>query len=93
LQQLEGYITVLSFTSNTFIKIVVARLMAALEKDFRPQQAGFCPGRLYLEHIFTLRQILEQSNEWNMLLYISVIDFKFGEGALWCSSLIQGHAV
>ncbi|PVD20130.1 hypothetical protein C0Q70_20624 [Pomacea canaliculata] len=52
------------------------RLTATLEKDLRPQQAGFRPGRSCSEHIFILRQILEQSNEWNTPLYINFIDLE-----------------
>ena len=69
-------ITLLSLTSKVFSRIVMSRLTAALEKDLRPQQAGYRPGRSGSEHIFTLRQILEQSNEWNSSLYITFIDLE-----------------
>jgi hypothetical protein len=45
-------------------------------KDFRPKQSGFHPWRSCSDHIFTLRQILEQRNEWIMLLYINFIDLE-----------------
>ena len=51
-------ITLLSLTSKVFNRIVLSRLTAVLEKDLRPQQAGFRPGRSCSDHIFTLRQIL-----------------------------------
>ena len=69
-------ITLLSLTSKVFSRIVLSRLTAVLEKDLRPQQAGFRPGRSCSDHIFTLRQILEQSKEWNTPLYISFIDLE-----------------
>ncbi|PVD21538.1 hypothetical protein C0Q70_17336 [Pomacea canaliculata] len=69
-------ITLLSLTSKVFSKIILSRLTATLEKDLRPQQAGFHPGRSCSEHIFILRQILEQSNEWNTPLYINFIDLE-----------------
>ena len=69
-------ITLLSLTSKVFSRIVLSRLTAVLEKDLRPQQAGFRPGRSCSDHIFTLRQILEQSKEWNTPLYINFIDLE-----------------
>ena len=69
-------ITLLSLTSKVFSRIVLSRLTAVLEKDLRPQQAGFRPGRSCSDHIFTLRQILEQSKEWNTPLYIIFIDLE-----------------
>ena len=69
-------ITLLSLTSKVFSRIVLSRLTAVLEKDLRSQQAGFRPGRFCSDHIFTLRQILEQSKEWNTPLYINFIDLE-----------------
>ena len=69
-------ITLLSLTSKVFSRIVLSRLTAVLEKALRPQQAGFRPGRSCSDHIFTLRQILEQSKEWNTPLYINFIDLE-----------------
>ena len=80
-------ITLLSLTSKVFSRIVLSRLTAVLEKDLRSQQAGFHPGRFCSDHIFTLRQILEQSKEWNTLLYINFIDlekaFSIHRESLW----------
>ena len=69
-------ITLLSLTSKVFSRIVLSRLTAVLVKDLRPQQAGFRPGRSCSDHIFNLRQILEQSKEWNIPLYINFIDLE-----------------
>ena len=41
----------------------------------RNEQAGFRRGRSCADHIFTLRQIMEQSNEWNTTVYANFIDF------------------
>ena len=62
-------ITLLSLTSKVFSRIVLSRLTAVLEKDLQPQQAGFRPGRSCSDHIFTLRQILEQSKQWNTAVH------------------------
>lgn len=41
----------------------------------RKEQTGFRKGRSWADHVFTLRQMPEQSNEWNSTLYIIFIDF------------------
>ena len=42
----------------------------------REEQAGFRPGRSCIDQIFALRNILEQSNEWQSPLIINFIDFQ-----------------
>lgn len=41
----------------------------------RKEQTGFRKGRSWADHVFTLRQMPEQSNEWNSTLCIIFIDF------------------
>ena len=47
-----------------------------MDEYIRQEQAGFRPGRSCSDHIFTLRQIVEQSKEWNAPLYANFIDFE-----------------
>ena len=68
----------MSLTSKVFSKVIQTRLTKTLDNYFSQQQAGFRPGRSCSYHIFTLRQILEQSREWNTSLYINFIDLKKG---------------
>ena len=56
-------ITLLSLTSKVFSKVILEHLTATLEKDMRKEHAGFRKGRSCSDHIFTLRQILEQAKE------------------------------
>ncbi|XP_041349267.1 uncharacterized protein LOC121368594 [Gigantopelta aegis] len=42
----------------------------------RQEQAEFRKGMSCRDHIFTLRQILEQSKEWNSTVYVNFIDFE-----------------
>ena len=59
-----------------FSKIIHTRLAETLDEYIRQEQAGFRPGRSCSDHIFTLRQILEQSKEWNAPLYANFIDIE-----------------
>ena len=42
----------------------------------RKEQTGFRKGRSCGEHIFTLRQVLEQCQEWKTPCYVNFIDFE-----------------
>ena len=69
-------VTLLHITSKVFSKIIHTRLAEAVNEYIKQDQAGFRPGRSCSDHIFTLRKILEQSKEWNALLYANFIDFE-----------------
>ena len=69
-------ITLLSVTSKVLSRIIHRRIAEKLDAHLREEQAGFRPGRSCSEHIFTMRQILEQSHEWNSSLYVNFLDFK-----------------
>ena len=47
-----------------------------IDTKLREEQTGFRKGRGCTDQIFTLRNIIEQSIEWNMPLFINFIDFK-----------------
>ena len=57
-------------------RIILQRLIDALEEILRDQQMGFRKNRSCTDHIATLRIIAEQSLEWNSSLYITFIDFE-----------------
>ena len=83
-------ITLLSITSKILSRIIHKRLSDTLNDLLRQEQAGFRPGRSCSEHIFTMRQILEQSQEWNTTIYADFIDFQIAfdsilgqSSALW----------
>ena len=52
------------------------RLLAACESTTREQQAGSRPGRGCIDHIFTLRQVLEQSHVYRRPTISIFLDFK-----------------
>ena len=47
-----------------------------MDSSLRKEQAGFRTGRGTVDQIFSLRNILEQVNEWNATLYIHFVDFE-----------------
>ena len=69
-------ITLLSLTGKIMSRIIHRRLSNALDGKLRTEQAGFRAGRSCSDHIFTLRQILEQSQEFNAPVYANFVDFK-----------------
>jgi hypothetical protein len=69
-------ITLLSISSKIFSRIILQRITTAVDGILRQEQAGFRKGKSCIDHIFTLRQILEQSHEWNGSLYVVFVDFE-----------------
>ena len=68
-------IMLLPVTSKIFSRIILDRISKEVDHLLRKEQAGFRKGRGCADHIFTLRQIMEQSNEWNSTIYANFIDF------------------
>ena len=59
-------------------KVTIKRISRGVDKKLRKEQAGFTSGRNTIEQIFVLRNIIEQSVEWNARLYtcICFIDYE-----------------
>ncbi|CAH8518135.1 unnamed protein product [Dicrocoelium dendriticum] len=55
---------------------IVRRLTAERESWNREEQAGFRPGRGCIDHIFTLRQVLEQRHAYRRPTIAVFLDFK-----------------
>jgi len=66
----------LSVPGKILSRIILQRLIDALEEILRDQKIGFRKNRSCTDHIATLRIIAEQSLEWNSSLYITFIDFE-----------------
>ena len=67
-------ITLLSTPSKILAKVIMKRLSLAVGHKLRVEQAGFRRGRGYIDHIFTLRNIIEQSTEWQRTLFVNFVD-------------------
>ncbi|VDO99078.1 unnamed protein product [Schistosoma curassoni] len=56
----------------------------AVDAQLRDQEVGFREDRSCIDHIATIRIIVEQSVEWNSSLYINFIDYeKVSDSAQW----------
>ena len=52
------------------------RIRDTVDKILREEQAGFRPKRGTIEQLFILRNIIEQSYEWNSNIYMIFVDFQ-----------------
>ena len=66
----------LSVPSKIFCRILLKRINKAIDKVLREEQADFREGRGCMDQIFALRNIMEQTLEWNSPLFINSIDFQ-----------------
>jgi len=69
-------VTLLSVPSTIFCKIIQMRLSGAIDTILRKEQAGFRPGVGCIDHIFTLRNIIEQCIKWNTKVHINFLDLE-----------------
>lgn len=81
-------ITLLNTINKILATVIMHRLSDTIEPSLRKEQAGFRPGRSCVDHINTLRIIIEQSLEWRSPLYLLFIDFRrafdsLNHNAIW----------
>ena len=69
-------ITLLSVFGKVLGRVIITRISDGIDAKLRREQAGFRRNRSTGEHIFVLRNIIEQSIEWNSPLYTCFIDFE-----------------
>lgn len=56
--------------------VILHRLRPALDTHLGEEKHGFRPGRFCSDLIFILRQIVEESRQWNTKLQLLFINFK-----------------
>lgn len=61
---------------KVFCKVLLTRIEKKIDETLRESQAGFRPGRSCVDHINTLRIIIEQVNEFQNNLHLVFVDFK-----------------
>ena len=69
-------VSLLPTASKLLGRILADRLITAVDEKLRSEQAGFTKGRGITEQIFILRNIIEQSVEWQASLYVNFVDFQ-----------------
>src|SRR5579871_1749783 len=69
-------ISLLSIPSKVFSRILLKRIKTETDCKLREEQAGFRQGRSCTDHIATLRNIVEQSNELESPLLITFVDYE-----------------
>ena len=65
-----------SVPSKVFGRVLIDRIRDGVNSKLREEQAGFRIGRGTVEHIFILRNIIEQVVEGQETLYITFVDFE-----------------
>ena len=68
--------TLLPVISKIFCRMLLERIKRGVDKKLRKEQAGFRSKKSTTEHIFILRNILEQANEWRVGPYVHFVDFE-----------------
>ena len=69
-------ITLLSVPGKVFLRVILNRIEKAIDSKLRNEQAGFRSNRGCIDHIFTIRNIIEQSIEWQSTTILNFIDFR-----------------
>jgi hypothetical protein len=69
-------ISLVSIASKVLTGIIRRRLLDAREHQIREEQAGFRPQRGCIDHIFTLRQILEHRHTYRQPTIVVFLDLK-----------------
>ena len=80
-------IPLLSVPSKLFCRVLLHRIEGDIDIKLRHEQVGFRRGKGCINHIFSLRNIIEQSIEWNAPLCIGFIDFKKAFDSIYHSTL------
>ena len=68
-------IVVIPTTSKLLGKIVIKRIAEEVNKHLKEEQTGFREERNTTEQIFFIRNVIEQTVEWNSNLYTCFINF------------------
>ncbi|PZC70710.1 hypothetical protein B5X24_HaOG215026 [Helicoverpa armigera] len=68
-------ISLMSNVYKVFAKLILSRITTILDEQQPIEQAGFRKGFSTIDHIHTIKQVLEKYNEYNKTLYIAFIDY------------------
>ena len=68
-------ISLMSNFYKIFIKTIARRIERTLDEEQPPEQAGFRAGYSTIDHLQTMNQLIEKTNEYNRKMYIALIDY------------------
>ncbi|GFS08728.1 endonuclease-reverse transcriptase [Elysia marginata] len=69
-------ISLLSHSYKLFTRLLQTRMERILDENQPREQAGFRKGYSTTDHIHTLNQVIEKSNEYNLTLCVGFIDYE-----------------
>ena len=69
-------ISLAPIAAKTVNKMVLNRIQPKIDKNLRPNQSGFLPGRATTAHILALRRLIEGVKSHNKKAIILYVDFK-----------------
>ena len=69
-------ISLIAIASKLLVSIMVRRLTPLREQNIREEQSGFRPNRGCIDHIFTLRQLLELRHTFNRPTIVVFLDIR-----------------
>ena len=77
-EDLNNYrpITLLSQIYKVFTRVVLNRIQKRLDFEISKEQAGFRSGYSTIDHIHTLKQLMEKCREYQIPLCIGFVDYK-----------------
>ena len=77
-EDLNNYrpITLLSQIYKVFTRVVLSRIQQCLDFELSKEQAGFRGGYSTIDHIHSLKQLMEKCREYRIPLCIGYIDYK-----------------
>lgn len=82
-------ITLLNLGYKIFSNILFDRIIPIIQRETGPCQCEFLPGKLTIDQIFTLRQILHRTNEYGVGTHHLFIDFKASYDSINRNQLYQ----
>lgn len=69
-------ISLISHLCKLYMKILMIRMEADLDRHQPPEQAGFRSNYSTTDHIFTINQLIEKCNEYNKKIFFCFVDYQ-----------------
>ncbi|CAB3248796.1 unnamed protein product [Arctia plantaginis] len=92
--RLKNYrpISLLSHVYKLFSRVITNRLARRLDEFQPPEQAGFRSGYGTIDHIHTVRQIIQKTEEYNQPLCLAFVDYEKAFDSIEIWSVLESPA-